>query len=110
VTRIPCYAKEDTNVKRYALAALVLAACALGLLLYHQPPRATGAAAAAKQKWEYMQVRSSEMFKAGGGEDVNNWDKDCSAGLSKLGDEGWELVAVSSTKDGLERYVFKRPK
>jgi hypothetical protein len=97
-------------VKRYALAALVLAGCALGLLLYHQPPRATGAAEAAKQKWEYKQVQWQEVWKAGGGEDLNKLDKDCSVGLSQLGDEGWELVAVSSSKDGIEKYVFKRPK
>jgi hypothetical protein len=103
-------AKEDANVKRYALAAALLAACAIGLLLYHQPPTAAGAAAAAAQKWEYKQVYWSKVFEAGGASDILHPDDDCSAGLSKLGDEGWELVAVSSTKDGLEKYVFKRAK
>jgi hypothetical protein len=92
-------------VKRYALAGLVLAACALGLVLHYQPPRAIGAAEAAKQKWEYKQVSMLEL--AGDPVDVKN----VPINLNKLGDEGWELVAIAPTKDGtIVDYVFKRPK
>lgn len=32
------------------------------------------------------------------------------AGLKKLGEDGWELVAVSSTQAGAENHYLKRPK
>jgi hypothetical protein len=82
----------------------VLAACALGLLLYHQPPRATGGAAAATPKWEYKQVDVTELL----GDPATF--KNLPINLNKLGEEGWELVAVGPSKDGgISQYVFKRP-
>jgi len=80
-------------VKRYALAVALLAACVIGLLLYHQPARVIAAAEAAKQKWEYKSATALE-------------DKD----LNRLGDEGWELVAVTVDKGGGYYYFFKRAK
>lgn len=91
---ITCQGKEDTNVKQYALAVAMLTACAIGLLLHHQPARVIGAPEAAKQKWEYKK---------------GAWLDE--AEMNKLGDQGWELVAVTPDKDwSIRHYVFKRAK
>jgi hypothetical protein len=47
-------------------------------------------------RWEYRVVTKDELIDLG--------KKDLTTGLNKLGDEGWELVAVDGS------YVFKRPK
>jgi hypothetical protein len=89
---------ENTNVKRYALAAVLLAACGIGLLASRQPAAVVAAPEAAKPRWEYMELVDLQFPK--------DSDK-----LGKLGDEGWELVAVASDKDGnITHAIFKRPK
>jgi len=81
-------------VKQYVLAVILLAGCASGLLLYQQPTKALGAPEAAKQKWEYKKETHLDE-----------------AGMNKLGAQGWELVSVSSDRDGNNKYyLFKRPK
>ena len=52
-----------------------------------QPTKALGAPEAAKQKWEYK----TETY-------LNE------AGMNKLGAQGWELVSVSSDRDGNTKY------
>jgi hypothetical protein len=47
-------------------------------------------------KWEYRIVTKEQLLDLG--------NKDLVAGLNKLGDEGWELIAVEPL------YIFKRPK
>ena len=105
-------AKEDINVKPYALAAVLLTACAIGLLLYHQPARVIGAPApeAAKQKWEYKEITFSEVRLLGDPEGKK--ENPHALGLNKLGAEGWELVAVVPNNNDrrADRYVFKRAK
>jgi hypothetical protein len=51
---------------------------------------------AGASKWEYRILTKGEVLELG--------NKDLTAGLNKLGDEGWELAAVDSA------YLFKRPK
>jgi hypothetical protein len=50
----------------------------------------------AATKWEYRIVSKEQLLDLG--------KKDLVAGLNKLGDDGWELVAVEPA------YIFKRPK
>jgi hypothetical protein len=47
-------------------------------------------------RWEYRVLNKQQVIDLGG--------KDLTAGLNKLGDDGWQLTAV----DGA--YIFKRPK
>jgi hypothetical protein len=69
------------------------------------------------QPWEYKLVQRSRALAEGSAQD---WDIDIAAQLPALGDEGWELVAISAhssqghaahagvTSD--EVWVFKRPR
>src|SRR5262249_32983480 len=70
------------------------------------------AAATTKAGWEYKTLRRDALVEVGGGKDVN-------AGLNKLGEEAWELVAIApDTTHGpavhgipaATEYYFKRPK
>ncbi|QEH34913.1 hypothetical protein OJF2_34580 [Aquisphaera giovannonii] len=78
---------------RHRLA--LMAACLLGLIALWgsvspgQPPAVKAAA-----KWEYK----SDQFAG------NQDDR-----LNRMGEQGWELVAVTGDGPG-QRYVFKRPK
>jgi hypothetical protein len=54
--------------------------------------------APARQQWEYQAVGRKKVEELG--------KNDLTAGLNKLGDDGWELVAVSPPTE----YYFKRPK
>jgi hypothetical protein len=54
-------------------------------------------------KWEYRVLAKREVAELG--------KKDLAAGLNKLGDEGWELVAVepqAGRSSGQPTYYFKR--
>ncbi len=61
------------------------------------------------QKWEYLEIARWRKPK---GYEASEWNREIE--LATLGQEGWELVAVtpqSSTREGLttdERWVFKR--
>ena len=46
-------------------------------------------------RWEYRVVTKEQLLELG--------KKDLAAGLNKLGDEGWELVAIEPA------FIFKRP-
>ena len=61
-------------------------------------------------RWEYLtrtRQRSRGPFSSG-------WKDDVEKELAKLGDQGWELVAVSactdSANDVREVWAFKRPR
>lgn len=75
---------------------LLLGAAALG----NSPSWAGGSADDGRPnlvtKWEYRVVSKNQLLDLG--------KKDLAIGLSRLGDEGWELVAVDGD------YIFKRPK
>ena len=47
-------------------------------------------------QWQYRVLTEEQVIALG--------NKDLGTGLNKLGDEGWELVAVGA------HYIFKRPK
>ncbi len=80
-------------MKSIPLAAVL--AVAVGVLSF-------SAASAAEPKsavvfrWEYRVLTEEQVTALG--------KKDLTAGLNKLGDEGWELVTAGA------RYIFKRPK
>jgi hypothetical protein len=100
-------------MKLYALTPVLLTTCAIGLLMYHQPATVIGAPEAAKQKWEYKRINYVDLNTLGGAPLLGDENKFLAAGLNKLGDEGWELVAgETSTKrdEGFVYYVFKRAK
>ena len=85
----------------------------LGLGVFGGPVQVAGLGAEARSsalpKWEYRVLTKDEVLKLG--------QKDLTAGLNKLGDAGWELVAVES--DAQEpasraaqksaQFYFKRP-
>jgi hypothetical protein len=50
----------------------------------------------AAPRWEYRVLTKEQVSELG--------KKDLAAGLNKLGDDGWELVAVDAA------YIFKRPR
>jgi hypothetical protein len=95
-------------VKPYAPVALALAACAVVLLVNCQSARTVAAREAAKQRWEYKEITQLGVSRLG--DPDQKTPNATELGLNTLGDEGWELVAVSSNNGGLERYIFKRPK
>ncbi len=66
-----------------------------------QPPRAPEAAA----RWEYKAVARSKVEELA---PEKSKDK-LTAGLNKLGEEGWELVTVESPDKQPPLYLFKRP-
>src|SRR5438552_10170455 len=49
-------------------------------------------------RWEYRILTKDQVLELG--------KKDLAAGLNKLGDDGWELVAAPPA----EGYIFKRPR
>ena len=57
----------------------------------------------AVQKWEYKELKALAKY---GTQPVDVDEK----AVNKLGDEGWELVAASSTNGGTDKFYFKRPK
>jgi hypothetical protein len=71
------------------------------------------------QKWEYKTIRRRRSIRTFRGV-LTGWDTDIEAMLPKLGEEGWELVAVSGRSSAFgmgyagttndELWVFKRPK
>ena len=73
------------------------------------------------QKWEYKSVYRTRVFKGSftGLNEADDWSHNIPAYLPKLGEEGWELIAVVprsgfagqnySGFDSEEMWVFKRP-
>ena len=73
------------------------------------------------QKWEYKHLFRVRTHKTAivGLHHAKEWDKNIVGMLPELGEEGWELVAITSRSgaalDGLsgftneELWVFKRP-
>jgi hypothetical protein len=72
----------------------------LTLVVMGGPWQTTARSAEAKPdtapRWEYRVLTKEQMLDLG--------KKDLATGLNKLGDEGWELVAVEPA------FIFKRPK
>lgn len=70
------------------------------------------------QKWEYKTIRRQRRIRGFLGA-LTDWNIDIDSMLPQLGEEGWELVAVSnrSSVSGVgyagvtndELWVFKRP-
>lgn len=83
------------------LAAVTIA----GILILGRGVSADAPAQKSFQKWEYKVLDGDAMFKLGseGKEDALR------NALTKLGDEGWELVSVVSP-GGPRWFYFKRPK
>jgi hypothetical protein len=85
------------------LLGVLFAAASSPVTAGDEAPQAKGAVA---PKWEY-QALSKEQVVAHG-------KKDLAAGLNKLGDDGWELVAVvpegrPERRAGQATFYFKRP-
>lgn len=72
------------------------------------------------QKWEYLHacvkhqqvtmVNGKEMEKVRAGSDLRVKGEDLSVFLSRVGEEGWELLSHQMPNVGTEVFVFKRPK
>jgi type II secretory pathway component GspD/PulD (secretin) len=60
--------------------------------------------AAGRPQWEYQTLTRGKVVELG--------KNDLAAGLNKLGDDGWELVAVTAGQEPGQaaEYYFKRPK
>lgn len=85
---------------RWTLAFALVTVVVLSAWL--SPAWSDAPAKAPRQKWEYKFVKLSDLGTIA--------DADYSAGLNKLGEEGWELAAIEHSKLGPERCVFKRPR
>jgi hypothetical protein len=79
-------------------SAISFAIVALTTLNGTLPPHASCAEEKASpvHRWEYRVLSKAQILDLG--------KKDFAAGLNRLGDEGWEFVAVDAA------YIFKRPK
>jgi hypothetical protein len=94
---------------RLILAAALVAGCLGGLGLKSGPP-AAAQEAAKRPQWEYRVVYHSDLMAVG--------ESTAGKNLTKLGADGWELVAVSGgladgSRGGVTNqtaYFFKRPK
>ena len=65
------------------------------------------------QKWEYLTVEiNTDKVSRIDGRDISFRDRNESERdyLQKMGDEGWELVAVIEMYSREQRLYFKRPK
>jgi hypothetical protein len=82
-------------MKSSAISFAVVALITLNGIL---PPHASCAEKKASPvpRWEYRVLTKAQILELG--------KKDFAAGLNRLGDEGWEFVAVDAA------YIFKRPK
>jgi hypothetical protein len=80
-------------MKPISMVFVLLAIAASGI--WQGTPLAAEEKTDAIPRWEYRVLTKAQVI------DVAR--KDLAAGLNKLGDEGWELVAVK------EVYIFKRP-
>jgi len=67
-----------------------------------EAPAPPDKAAPAGPKWEYKVLNRGEIADLG--------NKDFATGLNKLGDEGWEMVALGPGVRNTQEYYFKRPK
>jgi hypothetical protein len=97
-------------MKRILMIALFIAACGL-VVVWVSPPESAIAQPAAKQpRWQYAVYYHSDLMALG--------EKTVNRNLTKLGEQGWELVAVTSGIRGDKgeevssqtTYFFKRPK
>jgi hypothetical protein len=75
------------------------------------PSQAIAHAAPEKVKWEYKVLTTSQLEALGGDKEGPS---SLTAGLNKLGEDGWELVGIEPghvpPPVKLPKYVFKRAK
>jgi hypothetical protein len=91
------------------IALLVVAACSVGVCL-RSPGGAQAQGPAKRLQWQYTVYDHRDLMALG--------EKTISQNLSKLGEQGWELVAVTPGIRGDKgadvisqtTYVFKRPR
>lgn len=87
----------------------------LGTAVLLRPTTAAPDPKKSAAQWEYKVLWRSDLTVLGNpeidryGRNVNTAEH-YEAGLKKLGADGWELVAVSSTQAGSENFYLKRPK
>jgi len=101
-------------MKRYVIPITLLAVLPLTAWML----RAAAAAPALKEgtpKWEYQAVFRYEIIKNGKKiSEEDREDKQLTAGLNALGDEGWQLVEIDPGARNLGAqpmiFVFRRPK
>jgi hypothetical protein len=77
-------------MKSLTTALILLAAVSIPAASAGEPRRQP------KRQWEYQVLTKQKVLDLG--------KKDLGAGLNRLGDDGWELVAVDTD------YIFKRPR
>jgi hypothetical protein len=90
----------------WALLVGLVALVAAGMLLTGRPAPAEPATPKALLKWEYKAIDAADLHKLVPEE---KGDDSYERALTKLGAEGWELVAVVKTEH-FHWHYFKRPK
>jgi hypothetical protein len=85
-------------MKAFSMVVLLLAISAVSGLVQASPTTAAEGKQEGVPKWEYRVLTKDQVLDLG--------KKDLTAGLNKIGDEGWELIAVEQ----IGGYIFKRPK
>lgn len=106
---------EVLAMVRHSLVVLVVILMVAGSALAQRRPMpekprgpgARGERPAPRQQWEYRTLSRDAIAELG--------NKDLNTGLNKLGEEGWELVALAADanlnrKGSWAEYYFKRPK
>jgi hypothetical protein len=96
-------------IRPLLVALLVVAACSVGVCL-RSPGGAQAQAPAKRLQWQYIVYDHSDLMALG--------EKTIGQNLSKLGEQGWDLVAVTPGIRGAKgadvitqtTYVFKRPR
>jgi hypothetical protein len=97
-------------MKRILVVALLVAACGMGGVRLPPSESAVAQPAAKLPQWQYAVYYHSDLMGLG--------EKSVNQNLTKLGEQGWELVAVTPGIRGAKgeeistqtTYFFKRPK
>jgi hypothetical protein len=64
------------------------------------------------QQWEYLVLHpdSSQKWWANGEMLIQGYDAIDHQHLNTFGEQGWELISVSSERGADYKYIFKRPR
>jgi hypothetical protein len=89
---------------------VLIAGLALALGAVCWPSPATPAPTPPARGWEYKVVMEGELVSWDAVSQGKPWKDQIAQHLNKLGEEGWELVAVEHAARTIPTFYFKRPR